>query len=216
MRLLIAASLLLALETPALAAPAVIAVEIEHQDFEMIGFSEQLPMSEDEPGGFLVPKDADRKWFRIGLKPGDVIVTEDSRPVSEMLLIADGITVLGILRKGKPMILHLTVYPEPTQAFELDDDAIKRMQSMTPPFAIPVRDKHGSVSGVRVIDILIATFAKIPVGDIVRSINGKPVRSESELITALRNLPVIGSTTIIVERLKRPVTITLTRTTKTP
>jgi hypothetical protein len=218
MKLLIVGSLLFALVTPVTAAPrtpTVIAIEIEHDKFEHIGFGEQLPMAEEEPGGFLVPKNADPKWFALGLKPDDIIVTEDGRPVGEMLLISDGLTLLGVLRKGKPVILAITIHPEPHQTLEIDDDSMKRLQTMNPPFAIPVRNKHGNPTGMRVIDILIAAYVKIQVGDIVRSIDGNPIRTETELITKLRNLP-IGQTTVVVDRGGRAVTLTLTRAAKTP
>jgi S1-C subfamily serine protease len=72
-----------------------------------------------------------------------------------------------------------------------------------------VRDAKGP-SGVRVTNSLLALYIDCDVGDLIRSIDGQPIRTDAELVAALRALRV-GITEIALERLGRAVTLTIVR-----
>ncbi|MEO8706441.1 MAG: hypothetical protein ABI867_40800 [Kofleriaceae bacterium] len=204
--------LALTVTTPALAAPApaVISMELDQSQLGSgMFFGAALPISAPEPGGFLVTADADPSWFVLGLKPGDVIETENGRPVGERLGIGSGRTVLGISRKGKPVLLYLTIHGDASETGTLDEQDMLKLQAASLPFSQPVTDKHGP-TGVRITDVIVALYAKLSVGDLVRTVGGVSIHSDLELAAALRGLK-LGATEIVVERLGRKVVVTLTR-----
>jgi hypothetical protein len=156
-----------------------------------------------------VPPDAEPSWFALGLRPGDVIETENGSPIGERVSVFAGRTVLGISRKGKPMLVYITVHGDSTETGKLDDQDMQKLAAATQPFSQPVRDRSGP-SGVRITDTILALYAKLSVGDLVRTVDGRPIRSDAEFAAAIRGLR-IGATDIVLDRFGHRVTVTLTR-----
>jgi S1-C subfamily serine protease len=167
-----------------------------------------------EPGGLVVPPDADKEWFKIGLRPGDVIRFANGSAVSGRLMIGDGLTILDVVRGGKPLVLHITIHAKTTREAKLTGFQFDELVALTAraPLSTPVT-LNGKPSGVRISDILVSLHIRLEVGDIVRSIGSQPIRTDAELVTALQNLPV-GATQILVDHVDRPLTITVTREAK--
>ncbi|MEO8706442.1 MAG: hypothetical protein ABI867_40805 [Kofleriaceae bacterium] len=210
MRTLVIAAVLVGAIPARAAPPAVVAVELEATQVDDSFNWTALPVSDLEPGGLLVPKGVDAGWLTLGLKVGDVIQSENGAPIGDSLSVsANSRTIFGIVRNGKPVLLQLTVFSEPREAFDVDDDDIRKMTVATPPFAVAVRDARGP-SGVRLTDTLLALYAKLSVGDVVRTIGGSSIRSEAALVKALTGLPQ-GASDVVLERFGRTVVVTLTR-----
>jgi hypothetical protein len=205
-----------ALAAPVAAAPAqpaLIMVEVD-EDLGYSSFLHPLPNATTEPGGLVVPTDADAEWFKIGLQPGDIIRYSNGNAVTGRLLIGDGITILDVVRGGKPMVLHVTIHAKSTREVKLTDYQFDELVALTAraPLSTPVT-LHNKPSGVRISDILVSLHVRLEVGDIVRSIGTQPIRTDADLVTALQNLPV-GATPILVDHFDRPLTITVTREAK--
>jgi S1-C subfamily serine protease len=197
----------------AAAAPQVITVEV---DRDVIGYGhmiDELPAAETEPGGLLVPADAGPHWLALGLKPGDLVRYHDGTPATDRLMLGDGLTTLDVVRNGKPVMLRIVIHGPAVETSTVKEsdyqDVLKRL-ARNDPHATPLKDAKGTPSGVRVVDIMLHFELELAIGDIVRTIDGKPVRTEAEFIAALQNLRV-GQTDIEVERYGRNVTVQLTR-----
>jgi hypothetical protein len=205
--------LVLGVSAPTIAAPKAASVKlvmVEVDDHEM-SFSNQLPPTTIEPGGLFVPPDAAKEWLDLGLLPGDIIRFANGSPTTDHFYVADGVTVLDIVRNGKPVIIHIMAHGKPAAQVDLSADQFKDLNdAMTRgPISTPLLVDN-KPSGVRMIDMLVPLYIQLYAGDIVRSIDGKPVHSDAELVTALRSLR-IGITNILVERADRPVTILVRR-----
>lgn len=197
----------------AAAAPTMPVVNIEvERDALGHSFFLQAGAAEAEPGGLVVPAGAGPEWTGLGLKPGDVIRYRDGSPAAEHIIVADGMTVFDIVRNGKPMLVRVIVHGSPFEQSTLKEtdyhDVVKRI-SNGDPHSTPVTS-NGKPSGVRITDSLLSFDLELSVGDLVRTIDGKPITTDAELVNAIRAIPV-GKTTIAIERFGRPVTIEITR-----
>jgi hypothetical protein len=203
-------ALALGLATPASAAPAAKLIMVELENYEL-SFANPLPAATAEPGGLLVPPDVAKEWLDLGLLPGDVIRFKNGRAARDDFYVGDGVTVIDLIRNGKPVILHIVAHGRSTSKAELTADQWKELDDTIAkaPIATPV-EHDGEPSGVRIVDLLMSLYTRVEVGDIVRTVAGVPIHSNAELVAALHNLS-IGTTTILVDRDDRPVTITLTR-----
>jgi S1-C subfamily serine protease len=206
-------ALVLGVSAPTIAAPKAASVKlvmVEVDDHEM-AFSNQLQPTTIEPGGLFVPPDVAKEWLELGLLPGDIIRFANGSPTTDHFYVADGVTVLDIVRNGKPAIIHIMAHGKSTAQVDLSADSFKDLIDATTrgPIATPLLVDN-KPSGVRVIDMLVPLYIQLYAGDIVRSIDGKPVHTDAELVAALRSLR-IGTTNILVERADRPVSIEIRR-----
>ncbi|CAN5137507.1 hypothetical protein BH11MYX1_BH11MYX1_39260 [soil metagenome] len=202
----------LALATSAAGAPPTKLVSIElDKEFSFRSFMKDLPAATDEPGGLVIPVDAGPEYLEIGLQPGDLLRYINGAPASDNLRINQGLFIFDVVRGGKPVVIHLMVHGTTTSSVKLDDDDWQSLQSALKrgPLSTPMT-VHGRPSGVRIIDLLLTIHIRFEVGDIVRTIGGRAILGEDQLIDALRNLP-IGSTKIVVEREERPHTLMVVR-----
>jgi hypothetical protein len=195
-------------------APQLITVELQHSQVRL--FFEKPAQSTVDPGGFEVAANAPAEWLTLGFLPGDIILTINGSPVGERMMISDGIYFFEIVRKKKPVLLRLIVHPMARKSHTLDDERFDRLRSYLDPtngaHSTPVRNAAGP-SGVRITSTLLSLYVECDVGDLIRTIDNIPIRSDAELATALRALR-LGATEVALERLGTPITLTLVR--KTP
>lgn len=192
------------------AAPQVIEVEVERA--ELAASWTALPDHDLEPGGAIVPPNADAAWRRIGLQPGDIVRFVDGKPAQAVDEPRDGITLYEIERGGRRMLVRVMIHGKDALKAELSESAFQNIldRIIDPdPRTVPVRDKRGP-SGVRVIDFFLGIHLELERGDIVRTIGGVPIYSNAAFVDAIRKLPV-GFTEVIVERFGRRVAIELNR-----
>jgi S1-C subfamily serine protease len=213
MKLAICALLVTSTIAAAAPKPTLVNVEVERDALGYQSFLSQLPAAEVEPGGLLVPQQPGAHWLAMGLKPGDVIRYFDGTPAADRIMVRDGVNVFEIVRNGKPIVLRVLVHSPSTETSTLREtdfqDVLKRIVGPDPHSTV-VKNKAGAITGVRVTNMLLGFSVELSVGDIVRTIDGKPIRSDAELVAALQTLRV-GRTDIVVERYGRTVTIELTR-----
>jgi hypothetical protein len=190
--------------------PKIIMIELETHE---LTFSHQLPPTMAEPGGLFVPPDADKEWLELGLLPGDIIRYANGSAVTDHFFVADGVSVLDVIRNGKPIELHILVHGASTESNDLTDVQFKELVAAANngPISTPLL-RDGKPSGVRIVDMMMSIYTRMAPGDIVRTINGVAIHSDAELVAAIQALKV-GRTQILVEREGRTVTITLTRAT---
>jgi hypothetical protein len=193
-------------------APTVIVVEVDRSKLNYVAFLTKLPQATAEPGGFEITAQAPKEWFLLGLEVGDVIRAENGRPVEDRLIVGDGLLLLDVIRKGKLVMLRITVYSKPTDTHVLKPQAMDSLVDLTNQpgeRSAPVQ-RNGVPSGVRVIDTILTLYLDVTIGDVIRTIDGNPIHADAELSTALQNLRV-GKTDIVLERQGRPVTLTIDR-----
>ena len=190
--------------------PKIVMIELETHE---LSFRNELPPTMSEPGGLFVPPDADKSWLELGLMPGDIIRYANGSAVTDHLMVGDGVTVLDVVRSGKPIVLHILVHGDSTDSNDLTDVQFKELVATVSkgPISTPLL-RDGRPSGVRIIDMMMMIYAHMQPGDIVRTINGVAIHTDAELVAALQALKV-GRTQILVEREGRQVTITLNRAT---
>jgi S1-C subfamily serine protease len=206
-----AISVLLVWTSVAIAAPGTTVVNLEADLDGLDRWSawRQLPQAEDEPGGIAV--DTDPKWAKLGLKAGDVIRTENGQPVSSELMLTEGVLLLEIERAHRPMILRVVLHGDPAHQVKLTADEFTDLVAHTNkrPLSRTVI-ANGRPSGVRIIDDMLHIRARLFVGDIVRTIAGTPIVSDSQFTAAMQALR-IGTTDIELDRDGRRVTVTVER-----
>jgi S1-C subfamily serine protease len=201
----------------AVAAPAPTVTTI---DVDLIGINRwslwhNLQQTDVEPGGLMVPADPDHKWDKLGLKPGDVIRTENGSPSSDRLFLIEGELLLEVDRGGKQILLRLLLHGATRHQQKLTDDEFADVVERTKrsaqgePLAVPLR-AAGKPSGVRIVDDMLFIRLQLHVGDIVRTIDGRPIHSNAEFVAALQGLRV-GITEVEVDRLGRRVTLAIVR-----
>lgn len=203
--------LLVAVTATAAPAPTLSVVEVER---DQIGdmMTPELTAAEDEPGGMLVTAASDQAWFAIGFRVGDVIRYIDGLPATTRIMLRDGMNLLEIDRDGRKLLFRVLVHGPAVEKKHLspsDFEDLEDRLAKPEPRSTVVR-RRNAPSGVRVTDFLIELQLDIEIGDIVRTIDGKPIRSDAALVSALRNLK-IGLTRIQLERHRRPVTLEVTR-----
>jgi len=203
--------LLLLWTSVANAAPGsgVINLEVDIAGLDRWSAWRHLPQAADEPGGIAV--DGDPKWAKLGLKQGDVIRTENGHPVSDDLSLGEGVVLLEVERAHKPMIVRLMLRGDAKEDVKLTADEFVDLVAHTNrgPMSTAVR-ANGQPSGVRIVDDLLFIRARLHVGDIVRTIDGTPIVTDSQFTAALQALR-IGSTDIAVDRDGRRVTVSMVR-----
>ncbi|MFT3696764.1 MAG: hypothetical protein QM831_26720 [Kofleriaceae bacterium] len=206
------ATLLAATTASAAPAPKLVMLEVDHID-TTFSYTSQLPLETREPGGLLVPPAASSEWLRVGLQPGDIVESVNGSHVGDHFYIQEGVTIVELLRAGKPVLLHLTIHPEDTGTIDLTQDRFLDMVGVIhkDPIGAPLL-QHGQASGVRSLELLLSIYLQIDVGDIVRSIGGKAIHSNSDYVDALEHL-AIGSTPIVFERDGKTLTRTIQRAT---
>jgi S1-C subfamily serine protease len=189
--------------------PGVVNLEIDAAGLDRWSSWRHLPQAADEPGGIAV--DGDPKWAKIGLKQGDVIRTENGHPVSDDLTFGEGVVLLEIERAHKPMIVRLMVHGDTKHEVKLTADEFADLVDHTNkgPLSTAVR-ANGQPSGVRIVDDLLFIRARLHVGDIVRTVDGTPIVTDSQLTAALQALR-IGTTDIQLDRDGRRMTVSFTR-----
>ncbi len=191
----------------------VIVVELEHTTLGHHIFFSKLTQATVEPGGIEVNASSPPEWLTIGFKPGDLVITENGSPIGERLMFSDGIHLFDVIRNKKAMILKVIVHPAPRRSKTVDESNFDKLVDVvsTPNDvrSTPVNNAAGP-SGVRVIDTILSLYLECEVGDIVRSIDGLAIHSDAELSAAVKGLKV-GPSDIALERLGRPITLTLIR-----
>lgn len=192
------------------AAPSVVTVEIDRAGLQST-WSDLVP-SEAEPGGLLVPPNADPTWWKVGLQAGDIVRFVNGDPATSLDSLRDGLQVLDIERRGQRVLVRVVIHGPASDTRTLSEsdyqDIVDRLADPDPR-TTPMRDKDGP-SGVRITDLLITLSLDYEIGDIVRTIGGQPIRTNAEFVAAMRKLPV-GATEIIVERLGRRVALEIIR-----
>jgi hypothetical protein len=212
MKLALSLFVFLATTTAAASPPPVILLDVDRDQLDGIVWS-QLPPSEVEPGGLVVPANADASWFTVGLKPGDILRYLDGEAAVGLILLRDGVNLLEIERNRKPLLLRVTIHGPALATARLREtefeELAKQLASVSDPHTTVVRRKDVP-SGVRVVTSLLRFSIDLRVGDIVRRVDGVPVVSEAAFVAALRQLRV-GHTDLQIERSGRPVTIQVER-----
>jgi hypothetical protein len=200
-----------ALATSAFAAPKVVEVEVQHDQFHYLAFLNTPPQATDEPGGWKIPDKLSKEWAAIGLHPGDIVRYVNGSPAGDRMIIGEGVTVLELERGGQRVFLRVTVHGKANRTVTLTQHAFERIveQTHTGQLATPVQ-QNGAPSGVRIIDMLLSIHVELAQGDIVRTIDGTPIVSEAQLENALNNLK-IGTTSIVFEREGREVHLDVVR-----
>jgi len=203
--------MLLVWSTVAIAAPStpVLNVDVDLTKVDRWSAWHSLPQATDEPGGITV--DDSPKWEKLGLKPGDVIRAQNGAPVGEELDVREGIVLLEIERAHKPVIVRLTMHGDLEHHDKLTADEFAALISHTNSKrqSVPVR-ANGRPSGVRVVDETLFMHTRLHVGDVVRTVDGAPIASDTEFVAALQALR-IGTTEMVIERDGRRVTIAIER-----
>lgn len=193
--------------------PATITVEISLDSFDKVGLFNDLPWSEQEPGGLEVTAGVDPGWLRLGLRTGDLIERVDSNPAVRSPWVTEGWTVFDVLRNGKPLQIRVLARGRQFRTTKVTDADLKAVMAMhkdpSDRFATPLR-RGDMPSGVRIIEGLLVLQLDLLAGDIVRTIGGAPITSDAALTEAIQNLPV-GHTDMMVERNGRLITITVER-----
>ncbi len=133
---------------------------------------------------------------KAGLKTGDVVVKVDGSPVQSAAdlrntvgLMRIGQTVaLDVLRDGKPM--HIEARIEKAKETKLEAGEInKRLKGAELGNIAPDNPQYAGVQGVLVLNVeqdSPAWGAGLRKGDVIRSVNRKPVHSVSELEAAVK------------------------------
>ncbi|HEV7554714.1 MAG TPA: hypothetical protein VGO00_04610 [Kofleriaceae bacterium] len=200
-RPLVLATVLVITATADAAPTPVVTVDLDTDKIESLELlTPDLPWNDQDPGGLIVPPFANKSWFTIGLHAGDIIRYEDGHPITSNPSISEGITVLDIIRDGKPMLVRIVMHGERRRVVSVNDGDVHglahRVASAKAPLVTPIR-KGAVATGVRIVDNY--TFSELSSGDIVRAVDGKPITEQAELVTALENLPV-GATTVALDR----------------
>ncbi|MEJ7604366.1 MAG: PDZ domain-containing protein [Kofleriaceae bacterium] len=207
-----AISLLLVAAT-AVAAPAPTLVNVEVERDQVGGMlTQELPAAETEPGGLLVNAGADPQWFAVGLKVGDVIRYLDGTAAAGRLMLRDGLNVLEVDRGGRVIVVRVLIHGPATATKQLSPSDFEELAAslvQPDPQATIVR-RGKTATGVRITEFLLSFRLDLEIGDIVRRIDGSPILSNGELITALQQLKV-GTTRFELERHGRPVTLEIIR-----
>jgi hypothetical protein len=214
--------LALAMVSPSIAAPKptpappLIQIQLEYAQLRKLQLSRsRLPQATVEPGGLEVTQAVDPDWLTLGLEVGDLIIAENGRPIGERLQLTEGTYVFEVLRNRKLVLLRIVVHPNQQRTRTIDEDRYDRLLEMaagsaSDPHSTPVRGTNGQPSGVRVIDMLLGLYLECEVGDLIRTIDGHPIRTDAELSAAIQNLR-IGTTDLTMERAGRPIQVTLIR-----
>jgi S1-C subfamily serine protease len=192
------------------AAPQVIEVEVDRAQLATSWTA--LPDHDVEPGGAIVPPNADASWLRIGLQAGDIVRYVDGKPAQAVDEPRDGITLYEVDRGARRLVLRVLIHGKDSLKAELSESAFQNVLDRVvdpEPRTLPVRDKRGP-SGVRVIDFFLGIHLELERGDIVRTIGGVPIYTNTAFVDAIRKLPV-GFTEVIVERFGRRVSIEMNR-----
>jgi serine protease Do len=183
----------------------------------------------DERRGALVSVvEKDGPADRAGVKPGDIIVEYDGKPVRTSddlvrLVVASkpGSTLgLKVIRDKKPVTLHVRV-----EGFDSSDETTTStspggqpgfgmsLGPITPEtaqrFGLPT-----SATGVLVVDVVPhspAARSGLQPGDVILEVNRKPVRTIDEVVGALKAVPPGGTAFLLVGRRGDQVFLTLTR-----
>jgi hypothetical protein len=174
-------ALVLGISAPTIAAPKAASVKlvmVEVEDHELMS-AHQLQPTTIEPGGLFVPPDVAKEWLDLGLLPGDVIRFANGSPTTDHFYVADGVTVLDIVRNGKPVIIHIMAHGKSSAQVDLSADQFKELVDATTrgPIATPVRIDDNP-SGVRMVDMLVPLY-----------IEAYGTRSSPRLPTSTRTLP---------------------------
>jgi Do/DeqQ family serine protease len=136
---------------------------------------------------------------KAGLKPGDIIVELNGKPVKSadtlhntlgLLPVGTPIT-LDLVRNGHPLSLHAHI-AEPSTTGE---SSLKMGEKLAGAVLGPIQPNHplaGRISGIEVLAVergSQAWTAGIRPGDIIVSINQQPVSNKQEVTQALRRSP---------------------------
>jgi hypothetical protein len=190
-----------------------VVVEVDHSAVGYRLRQQKLVQATVDPGGLEIPATATGgDWLALGFKAGDRVVAQNGSPVGESLGIHDGVYLFDVIRNNKKLVIELIVHPAPKQSKTIDEQQYDKLIDMfnTPELrSTPVSNASG-VIGVRVIDTLLSLRLEVDVGDVIHTIDGQPIKSDAELTTAVKNLRV-GPTEVVLDRLGRPLTLTLIR-----
>ena len=205
----LAALVLVALSSRAFAAaPAVINVEVEE---EKLATQDDLPWSTSEPFGLEVPATANAYWLQIGCAIGDVVDRIDNDPVSSsQSVLREGVHILELRRKGKPVLLRVVVHGPIFRTEHLKADNITTLADDlkdVPTGQLVAPLKRG---GVRIQHYRLHGDVGLEPGDIVRTFEGARIESEADLRRVFASIPV-GHSDLVVERNGRTITITWER-----
>jgi type II secretory pathway component PulC len=195
-------------------APTILSYEIEYDKIDRSALW-RLPQSTVEPGGILIPKDPEAFWKSIGLEVGDIVRYQNGRAVGDRLRMSEGHHVLEVDRKGKVVLVSISVRGKSRKEVTLSDDEfttlVERAKRSAAGDRLSVSLTHGGKpSAVRVIDMMLSLRTSIEVGDVVRTINGNAIRTDDDLTAALAGMRA-GLNEIALERDGRPMTIAVTR-----
>ena len=192
---LLASSVALAKPAPRPVAPPP-PIDVAGADVDLSLFTDPLPWSSEEPGGLVIPASAAKGWAVLGLRPGDILVREDGRPIQRPPTLVEGPLELDVLRDGKLLEMRYVIHGDATRKIAVSDGVIHDLVHTTDPIGTEAT-VHGKPTGVRIISALI--WFDLGVGDIVRSIDGNPVTTNAQLVAGLTSLKV-GQTELVLER----------------
>ena len=151
-------------------------------------------------------------WRQIGCKAGDVIERIDGDPVSTLQTkLGEGVHDLELLRRGKPVLLRVVVHGPQLRTVHLtasdDTDLVDQVNALAPgALAIPLK----RAPGVRIVDYRLSSGLELRPGDTVRTVGGRPIATEANLVDAVKNI-AIGHTDVMIQRDDRILTVTWER-----
>jgi len=202
---------------PASAAPRprnapMVSIELEHSSVSHRLDGTKLPQAVTAPGGLQVTATAPADLLVLGFRAGDIIVAHNGSPVGDSFDVGDGINLYDVIRNRRQLVVRVFVQPASRRSRTIEARYFTRLLdivSSTDLRSSPVHDATG-ITGVRVIDTRLALYLECEVGDLIRTIDARPIRSDADLTAGIRNLR-IGATDVVLDRFGTEITLTLVR-----
>jgi serine protease Do len=169
-------------------------------------------------GALIMSVDGGSTAATGGLRAGDVVVALDGKPVEETRELLAAVSAaapgtkihLTIIRAGEQRACLVEIGQPPGDIGDDVDEAVPEhdplggltLGNLTGSLAARLATPHG-IDGAVVVDVRAkspADEAELGVGDIVRAVNGRHVRTAAEASAALQNAPPHAPTYLLVWR----------------